>query len=62
MKNGAEVNLNLSSNTVGDSNDKNNIRHKLLLTNTYVSKFRKDFVNNFSVNIKLSKTQLYKIE
>ena len=29
--------------------------HKLLLTNTQVSKFRKAFANNFSANIKLSR-------
>ena len=34
---------------------------KLLLTSTQVSKLRKAFANNFSANIKLSKTQLYKI-
>ena len=35
IKNGTEV---LSSNVVGDSNDENNFAHKLLLTNTLVSK------------------------
>ena len=35
--------------------------HKLLLTNTQVSKFRKAFANNFSANIKLSRNQLHKI-
>ena len=37
-----------------------NFPHKLLLTNTQVSKLRKAFANNFSANIKLSKTQLHK--
>ena len=50
--------LKLSSNVVGDSNDQNNFRHKLLLTNTQVSKPRKAFSNDSSVNIKLSKPQL----
>ena len=40
----------------------NNFPHKLLLTNTQVSKLRKAFANNSSANIKLSKTQLHKIE
>ena len=51
----------ISSNVVGDSNDENNFPHKLLLTNTQVSKLRKAFANNSSANIKLSKTQLHKI-
>ena len=33
IKNGTEVTLKISSNVVGDSNDKNNFPHKLLLTN-----------------------------
>ena len=59
IKNGTEVTLKLSSNVAGDSNDKNNFPHKLLLNNTQVSKFRKAFANNSPANIKLSKTQLY---
>ena len=53
--------MEISSNVVGDSNDKNNFPHKLLLTNAQVSKLRTAFVNGSSVNIKLSKTQLNKI-
>ena len=53
--------MKLSLNGVGDSNDENNFPHKLLLTNTQVSKLRKAFANNSSANIKLSKTQLHKI-
>ena len=53
IKNGTEVTLKLSSNVVGDSNDENIFPHKLLLTNTQVSKLPKAFVNNSSVNIKL---------
>ena len=53
--------MKISSNVVGDSNDKNSFPHKLLLTNTQVSKHHKAFANNFSTNIKLSKTQLHKI-
>ena len=62
IKNNNEETLKLSSNVVGDSNDENNFLHKLLLTNTQVSKLRKAFANNFSANIKLLKTQLLKIE
>ena len=61
VKNGTEVTLNLPSNIVGDSNDENNFPHKLLLTNTQVSKLRKTFANGSSAKIKLSKTQLHKI-
>ena len=53
--------LNLSLNVVGDSNDETNFLHKLLLTNTQVSRLRKAFANNSSTNIKLSKTQLHEI-
>ena len=35
--------------------------HKLLLTNTQVSRLRKAFANDSSANIKLSKTHLHKI-
>ena len=44
-----------------DSNDEKNFAHKLLLTNTQVSKLRKAFANNSSTNIKLWKTQLSKM-
>ena len=53
--------MKISSNVVGDSNDENNFLHKLLLTNTQVSKLRKAFANNSSANLKLSKTHLQKI-
>ena len=61
IKNGTEVPLKILSNVVSDSNDENNFPHKLLLTNTQVSRLCKAFANNFSANIKLSKTQLHKI-
>ena len=60
MKNGTEVTLKISSNVVGDSNDENKFPHKLLSTNTQVSRLCKAFANNSSDNIKLSKTQLHK--
>ena len=59
-KNGAEVTLKVSSNVASDSNDENNFPHKLVLTNTQVSKLRKALANNYSANINLSKTQLHK--
>ena len=60
VRNGTEVTLKISSNVVGNSNVENNFRHKLILTKTQVSQFRKTFANNFSANIKLSKTQLHR--
>ena len=62
IKNIIEVTLKISSNAFIDSNDENNFPHKLLLTNTQVSKLRKAFSNNPSANIELSKPQLHKIE
>ena len=61
IKNGTEITLKLSSNFVGDYNDKNNFPHKRLLTNAQVSKFHKAFAIDFSGIIKISKTQLHKI-
>ena len=58
---GTKVTLNHSSNVVGDSNGETNFPHRLLLTNTRVSRLRKTFANNLSANIKLSKTQLHKM-
>ena len=60
IKNGTEVTLKLLSNIVGNSNDEINFPHKLLLTNTQVSKLHKAFANGSSANSKLSKTQLHK--
>ena len=61
IKSNTEIALKVSSNIVADSNDENNFQHKLLLTNTQVSKLRKTFKNSSSANIRLSKTQLHKI-
>ena len=52
--------LKLSSNVVSDANDEKLFLHKLLLTNTLVSKVHKAFTNGSSANIKFSKTQLHK--
>ena len=56
LETGVEVTLKLSSSVAYHSNDENNFPHKLLLTNTQVSKLR-----NSLASIKLSKTQLHKI-
>ena len=55
------ITLNLSSNFVGDSHDEINFLHKLLLTNTQVSKLLKAFSKHVSANIKSSKMQVHKI-
>ena len=52
------VTLNLSLNITSDSNDENDFPHKLLLTNTQVSRLHKAFSNGSSANLKLSKTHL----
>ena len=54
IKNGTEVNLKISANIDGDSNDETNFMHTLLLTNTQVSKIHKAFSNNSSAHTKLS--------
>ena len=61
IKNETDVVLRISSNMVGDSNDKTNFPNELLLTNRQVANIRKTFAKNTSTDIKLSKTQLSKI-
>ena len=61
IKNETEVLIRLSPNMIGDSNDKTNFPHELLLTDRQVSSSREAFANNFSVDIKFSKTQLSKM-
>ena len=53
--------MKLSSNIIGHSNDENNLPHKLLLTNTQVSRLHKAFSNISSANIKLSKPHFHKV-
>ena len=53
--------INLSSNAIGNSNDESNFPHKLLLTDTQVSKNHKAFANGSSANANFSKTQLSKM-
>ena len=61
IKNENDVLIRLSPSTIGDSNDKSNFPHELLLTNRQVSSIRKVFANNSSFNIKFSKAQLSKM-
>ena len=60
-KKGTKVVLRLSSNAIGDSDDKINFPHELLLTNRQVANLRKAFANYLSTDIKLSKTQISKM-
>ena len=53
--------MRLSSNMIGNSDDKTNFPHELLLTNRQASNLHKDFANNLWTNIKLSNTQLPKM-
>ena len=53
--------MKISWSVSGDSNDENIFPHKLLLTNTQVSRLREAFSNGSSANLQLSKTQLHKV-
>ena len=55
IKNETDVVLRLSSNMIGNSNDKINFAHELLLTNRQVANLRKAFAKQTSTDIKLSK-------
>ena len=56
-----QVVIRLSPSMIGDSNDKTNFPHELLLTDRQGSSICKAFANNSSVDIKFSKTQLSKM-
>ena len=58
VKNENDGIIGLSPNMIGDSNDKGNFSHELLLTDRQVSSIRIAFANNSSIDIKFSKTQL----
>ena len=60
IKNENDVVISLSLNMIGDSNDKGNFPHELLLTNRQVSSIRKAFADNSSVDIKFSKISIIK--
>ena len=51
IKNVTEVMLKLSSNVVSESNDETNFPHKLLLTNTQVSRLSIAVANGSSANM-----------
>ena len=53
--------INISSNAIGNSNDEINFPHKLLLTDTQVSKLCKVLVNGSSDNIRFSKLHLSRL-
>ena len=61
IEDGTKVALRLSSNMIGDSDDKINFPLELLLTNREVANLRKAFANYLSTDIKLSKTQISKM-
>ena len=61
IKNGTQVIISLSLNVIDNSNDGTNLLHKLLLTDTQVSKICKAFANGLSANKKFSKTQPSKL-
>ena len=52
IKNENDVVIRLSFNVIGDSNDKTNFPHDLLLTDRQVSSICKPFADNSSVDIK----------
>ena len=62
IKNETDVVLRISSNMVSTSNDNTKFPHELLLTSRQVANIRKAFANHSSIDIKLSKTQLSKIQ
>ena len=61
IKDETEIVLRLSSNVIGNSDDRTNFPYELLLTNRQVANLCKTFANNSSADNKLSKTQLSKI-
>ena len=61
IKNKTKVILRLSSNMIGNTDDKINFPHKSLLTNRQVANLRKAFADKSSTDIKLSKTQISKM-
>ena len=52
IKNQIDIVIRLSPNMIGDSNDRTNFPHELLLRGRQVSNIRKAFANNSSVDIK----------
>ena len=50
IKNVTEVTLKILLKIVVDSNDENNFTHRILLTNTEVSRLRKAFADNIKLS------------
>ena len=50
IKNVTEVTLKILLKIVVDSNDENNFTHRILLTNTQVSRLRKAFADNIKLS------------
>ena len=50
LKFGIRIGTDVSSTEIGNSNDQTNFSHTLSLTDTQVSKMRKDFANGSSAN------------
>ena len=61
MKIEKEIVLRLSSNIIGNRNDKTIFPNELLLTNKQVKNICQAFASNSSIDIKLSKSQLSKV-
>ena len=61
IEDGTEVVLRLSSNLIGDSDDKINSPHELLITIRHVANLLKAFSNKSSTDIKLLKTKISKM-
>ena len=61
IKNKNKTVIRLSSNMIGNYDDETNFPHELLLTNREVANLRIAFVNNSSIDIKLSETQSSKM-
>ena len=61
IKNKTDAILRLSWNLIGDSDNKVNFLHDLLLTNRQVANLCAAFENNLSTDIKLSKNQIFKM-
>ena len=61
IKNETGAALRLSSNMIGNPNDETKFPHKLILTNRQVINLCRNGANKSSTDIKLSKTQLFKM-
>ena len=62
IKNRTDIVSRLSSNMVGNSDAEANFPHKLFLTNRQILSLGKAFANHTSVDFKLSKAQLSKMQ